>query len=132
MDLFVRAVHACPTVLMVLTLLWLNKGFQKLRDRSLFIPWGRGGGRGFWGDHLIFRRTKGGISRNWEPNRGDHWKLSKDLEGGPLKFAWKMKTWGKSNVVREDHALQWSNIQSGDQLNFTLFSPKSSPPPGDK
>ena len=33
------------------------------------------GGRGtedFREDHLIFRRTKGGISRNLEPKRGDH------------------------------------------------------------
>ena len=29
----------------------------KLRDWSLFIAWGGGE---FWGDHLIFRRTKGG------------------------------------------------------------------------
>ena len=34
-------------------------------DRSLFIAWKGGGGvKDFWGDHLIFRRTKGGISRN--------------------------------------------------------------------
>ena len=31
--------------------------------RSLFFA-GRGGGGFFWGDHLTFRRTKGGISRN--------------------------------------------------------------------
>ena len=43
--------------------------------RSLFM-----GGGGFFsgGNHLIFRGTKGGISRNWEPNRGDYWKLWKD------------------------------------------------------
>ena len=38
-----------------------------IRDRSLFIAWRWGGGRGaedFKGDHLIFWRTKGGISRN--------------------------------------------------------------------
>ena len=45
--------------------------------RSLFIPWG-GGIVFLGGDHFIFRRTKGGISRNWEPKRGDHWKLWKD------------------------------------------------------
>ena len=33
-----------------------------LRDRSLFITWG--GSEDFGGDHLIFRRTEGGISRN--------------------------------------------------------------------
>ena len=31
-----------------------------IRDRSLFIAWGVGGG--FWGNYLIFRETKGGIS----------------------------------------------------------------------
>ena len=51
------------------------------RDRSLFIALGREEG-GFWGGHLIFRRTKGGISRNWEPNRGDQWKLWKDHDRG--------------------------------------------------
>ena len=62
-----------------------------LRDRSFIIAWG-GGGRilggitWFWGE-------KKGISRNWEPKRGDHWKLWKDSDGGLLKFAWKMKTW---------------------------------------
>ena len=69
-------------------------------------PWERG--EDFSGDHLIFRRTKGGISRNWEPKRGDHWKLSKDSEGGPVKFAWKMKIWAggsrkSSKVIRKDH-----------------------------
>ena len=66
---------------------------------------------GFWGHHLIFRRTKRGISRHWEPKRGDHRKLCKDSEGGPPKFAWKMKTWWgggvgsreSSNVIRRDH-----------------------------
>ena len=43
-----------------------------------------GGGGDFRGDHLIFRRTKGGIAEN----------IWKDSEGGPLKFAWKMKAWG--------------------------------------
>ena len=41
----------------------------------------------FGGYHLNFGRTKGGFSRNWEPKRGDHWKLWKDSEGGSLKFA---------------------------------------------
>ena len=33
---------------------------DELRDRSLSITWGVGG---VWGDHLIFRRTEGAISR---------------------------------------------------------------------
>ena len=53
MDLFVRAVHACPTVLTVLILLWLNEGFQKLRDRALFIPWGGREAEDFGGS-LVF------------------------------------------------------------------------------
>ena len=33
-------------------------------------PVGGVGEEGVWG-HLIFGRTKGGISSNWEPKRGD-------------------------------------------------------------
>ena len=35
-----------------------------IRDRSLFIALGGGVAEDFGGDHLIFRRTKEGISRN--------------------------------------------------------------------
>ena len=79
---------------------------------------------------------KGGISRNWEPQRGYHWKLWKDSEGGPLKFAWKLSHGGITKVIKsyKGGSLQWSKIQRGEKLNFTLFSPKSSalspsPPP---
>ena len=44
-----------------------SKRKTNLRDWSLFITWGDGGGGGaenVRGDHLIFRRTKGGINRN--------------------------------------------------------------------
>ena len=62
------------------------------RDRSLpgYRLGGEGGGAAedFRGDHLMFRRTKAGISRNWEPKR-----VWKDSEGEPIKFAWKMKIW---------------------------------------
>ena len=34
-----------------------------------------------------------------EDFRGDHWKLWKDSEGEPLKFAWKMKTWGREGIT---------------------------------
>ena len=46
---------------------------------------GGGGGEGEncrW-DHLIFGRTKGGITENF----------GRVQRGGPLKFSWKMKTW---------------------------------------
>ena len=101
--------------------------YSIVRDWSLFIPWG--GGR-ILGGSLDCRRTKGGISRNWEPKRGDRWKLWKDSEGGPLKFAWKMKTWRRGS--RESHqklltgSLQWTNIQRMGRLNFALFSLNSS------
>ena len=43
----------------------MKMAVREVRDRSLFIAWG-GGGRSedFGGDHLIFRRTEGEISRN--------------------------------------------------------------------
>ena len=73
----------------------IRKAISYLGTTHYLSHWGRGGGtEDFSGDHLIFRRTKGGISRNWEPERGNRWKLWKGSEGGPLKFAWKVKTWG--------------------------------------
>ena len=44
---------------------------SRLRDRS----YGWVGGGDLREDHLIFRRTKGGISRNLEPKREDHSNL---------------------------------------------------------
>ena len=84
-------------------------------------------GGGYWGgDHLIFRRTKEGISRQWERKRGDHWKLCKDSEGELLK--WRHGGGGVAKVIKchLEGSLQGSNIQRGDRLNFTLFSPKRS------
>ena len=50
----------------------IRSGKIPLRDRS---P-GRGrGAEDFRGNRFIFGRTKGEISRNWEPKTGDHWKL---------------------------------------------------------
>ena len=57
-------------------------------------------------------------------------KLCKDSEGGPLKFAWKTKTWGGGGRDRESHQKLLGGITStGDRLNFTLSSPKTPPPP---
>ena len=63
----------------------------KLRDWSLFIAWGGGG---FWGGHLIFRRTKGGISRNCRTQKGGSLKTLEGCRGGSRK---------SSNVVRGGH-----------------------------
>ena len=53
----------------------------------IYRPGVGGGVEDFRGDHSTFGRTKGGISCNWEPKRQDRWKIWKDSEGGPLKFA---------------------------------------------
>ena len=47
---------------------------------------------------MIFERKKGGIAENF----------GRIQRGGPLKFAWKMKTWEggsrkSSKVIRGDH-----------------------------
>ena len=91
----------------------------------------RGGGRVISGITGFLGEKKGRISRNWEPQGGYHWKLWKDSEGGPLKFAWKLSRGGITKVIKsyKGGSLQWSKIQRGEKLNFTLFSPKSPPPP---
>ena len=43
----------------------------------------------FLGDHLIFRRTKGGISEN----------LGK-IQRGLFKFSWTMKTMGGGGITK--------------------------------
>ena len=55
-----------------------------------------GGSEGFGGDNLTFRKTKGEISRNCEPEKGRLLKTLKGFRGegggggGPRKFAWTM------------------------------------------
>ena len=48
---------------------------HNIRDRSLFISWGERADDFRGGDHLIFRRTKEGNSRNLDPKRGNHSNL---------------------------------------------------------
>ena len=45
------------------------------------------------GDHLIFRRTKEGSVVTEDP-KGGSLKTLEGFKRRPLKFAWKMKTWG--------------------------------------
>ena len=77
-----------------------------LRDRSLFIALGVGEkAEDSRGDHLIFGRTKGSISRNSAViQRG----------GGPLKFAWTMKTWDGGH---ESH----QKLLGGDHFSVGAF-----------
>ena len=76
---------------------------EELRDRSLFIAW-RGGITCFLGEQkgglVVTENPKGGVT-------GNSWK---DSEGGPLKFAWKMKTWGRGDG--ESHQMLSGGITS--------------------
>ena len=63
-----------------------------LRDRSLFISWSeKGVALDFRGDHLIFRRTNGGISRNWElkSQKGGSLKTLERFRGGTTQYCLK-------------------------------------------
>ena len=101
------------------------------RDRSLFIAW-------WWcvedfrGDHLTFRRTKGRISRNWEPKRGIAGNFGRIQKGEHSNCLRKLRHGGGgiAKVIQSywgDH-LSEVTFQRGDRLSFTLFSPKSSAP----
>ena len=82
------------------------------------------------GYHLIFRRTKGGIIN--ENPKGGITEIFGRIQRGTTQICLDMKTWdgGIAKVVNcyLGGSLQRSNIQSGDRLNFTLFSPKPPPP----
>ena len=52
------------------------------------------GGEYFGEDHLIFRRTKEGPVVIEDPKGGESLKTLEGFKRKPLKFAWKMKTWG--------------------------------------
>ena len=128
---FLKSITQAPIIKVGLFLVLTH-----IRDQPLFIAWGVGGG--LWGDYLIFRETKGGISCKLRTQRGESLKTLEGFRGGPLKFAWRMKTWGggsrkSSNVIRGNHfsevIFQWSNTKRGDRLNFTFFCPKSSVSP---
>ena len=90
---------------------------NRLRGRSLFIAWGEGGRKIFLGEQ------KGGSVVTENPKEGITENYGK-IQGVLLKFAWKWRHGrggrGIANVIK---CYQWSNIQRGDRLNFTLFSP---------
>ena len=78
-----------------------------LGDRSLFIAWGSGG---YWGNHLIFRTTKGGVSRNWEPKRRDSWCFGRIQRGDHSNFLGKWRH-GRGGD-RESHQMLLGRITS--------------------
>ena len=51
----------------VFTILFVSKGSGHYLSPAKEVGGGGEEGKDFSGDHLIFGRTKGGISRNWEP-----------------------------------------------------------------
>ena len=94
-----------------------------------------GGAEDFRGDHLIFRKTKGGISRNWELKRGDRWKLWKSSEGVHSNLVGKWRHGGgggsrkSSKVIRGHHFSEVLKHSKGESVKFyPLLSPKSSAP----
>ena len=89
-----------------------------------------GGSMDFWenksGDQSWLRTQKGGSLKTLEGFRGGTTQICleyEDMGGGGNRESHQKSLGG---------LLQWSNIQRGDRLNFTLFSSKSfapSPPP---
>ena len=67
-----------------------------IRDRSLFMSVGGGGG------HLIFRRTKGGSARNWEPKRGESLKTLEGFGGGTTQICLENEDIGGGGGGGED------------------------------
>ena len=99
-SLFSNSMFRCQNIISLIPTGW-----------SLFIAGGGGGGVGGgffwkgWGDHLIFRRTKEGISRNWEPKTGDHWKRSKDQGRGET-----------AQICLENEDIGWGDRESHQML----------------
>ena len=116
-------------------------GYSYVTAKGSVIIYRLGGeGKDYRGDHMIFGREKGGISRNWEPKRGNRWKLWKDSEGGTTQICLENEDiWGggspKSSKVIKGDLFSEVTLKGRDWLNFTLCSLKSFaplPPPGDK
>ena len=76
------------------------------------------------GGSVVAENPKGGIAENF----------GRIQRGEPLKFAWKMKTYGgggsrKSLKVIKGDLFSEVTLKGRDWLNFTLFSLKSFAPP---
>ena len=72
-----------------------------IRDRSLFIALGAGTGKDFRGDHLTFRRTKWGISRN-RTQKGRSLKTLEGFRGGTSQICLENEHMGGgiANVIK--------------------------------
>ena len=82
-----------------------------------------GGGAGILGVITWFEgEQKGGSAENWEPvwwapaenQKGEVAENFGRIQGGPLKFAWKMKTWGGGSR-------KTSNVIGGDPFTEVKF-----------
>ena len=95
----------------------LEQTKEDIRDQSLFITWG-------WGT-VVTEGPKGGITENFG-RISNKW--------GPLKFAWKIKTWGRgsqksSKVIRGDHFSKVTFKRGIGQI-LPHFAPNPPPPRG--
>ena len=101
----------------------VNKSTAVFRDRSLFITWRWGRGEDFSGITWFLGEQKGGQPL-LRTQKGESLKTLEGFRGGTTQVCLE-----NEDVVggRESHqtflggggALQWSNIQRGDLLNFT-------------
>ena len=76
--------------------------------KGLVIIYRLSGAEDFREDHLIFRRTKRGISRNWERKRGDRWKF----RGGTTQICLENGEGGGWGVDPESHQTLLGGITS--------------------
>ena len=80
-----------------------------------------GGSEGFGGDHLIFRRTEGGISRNWEHKREgeESLKIFDGFRGVTTQICLNNASLTCKDIVGGSRKL--SIVMRGDHFNKTTF-----------
>ena len=104
----------------------LSQIFLVKTSKGLVIIYRHGGAGDFGGwDHLIFKRTNGGSLKTLEGFREGTTQIfleNEDMVGGGRGGGMG----GRGESRKSSNVIQWSKIQRGDRLNFTLFSPKSS------
>ena len=109
---------------------YLANKFVTLSDRSLFIAGGGGGEFGWRINWFLGEQKEGSVLTEKPKGRMDFGRIQRRttqicLENQDIGVGGKRD----SHQILLGGSLQWSNIQRGDRLNFTLFSLKSPPPP---